>query len=205
MGQRRIGQEALRLGAEEERQTSLDELGALLNWSLADQVLALLYPSAKGEKAWPPLAMFKALLLATWYDPSDVGLAEALSDRASFRRFCGFARDEATPERTAFVRFRRPLVEHGLARSLFAAIARDRAAQGACVRKGPLSDAPVIGSASKGDKEAAWVKHRTRAPAQGYAGLQGPPRRRQGQRHHPRRRNNSGERGRCCDRSFDHP
>jgi IS5 family transposase len=46
------------------------------------------------------------LLLATWHDLSDVGLAEALSDRASFRRFCGLSRDEATPERTAFVRFR---------------------------------------------------------------------------------------------------
>ena len=46
------------------------------------------------------MAMFKALLLATWYDLSDVTLAEALADRASFRRFCGFSRDEATPERT---------------------------------------------------------------------------------------------------------
>ena len=53
--------------------------------------------------------MFKALLLATWYDLSDVTLAESLSDRASFRRFCGFSRDEETPERTAFVRFRRAL------------------------------------------------------------------------------------------------
>lgn len=97
----------------------------MIDWSHADLVLARLYPAAKGEKAWPPLAMFKALLLATWHDLSDVALAEALSDRASFRRFCGFSRDEATPERTAFVRFRRALVAHGLDRSLFAAIARD--------------------------------------------------------------------------------
>ena len=58
--------------------------------------------------------MFKALLLATGHDPSDVMLAEALSDRASCRHFCGFARDEEKPERTAFVRFRRELVGHGL-------------------------------------------------------------------------------------------
>ena len=58
--------------------------------------------------------MFKALLLATWHDLSDVKLAEALDDRASFRRFCGFARHEATPERTSFVRFRRLLVARGL-------------------------------------------------------------------------------------------
>ncbi|MGH6794312.1 MAG: transposase [Methylocella sp.] len=48
-------------------------------------------------------------MLATWSDLSGVGLAEALSDRASFRRFCGFARDEETPERTADVAFPPPL------------------------------------------------------------------------------------------------
>lgn len=63
--------------------------------------------------------MFKALLLSIWYDLSDVKLAEALDDRASFRRFCGFSANEATPERTAFVRFRRPLVAHQLDRPLF--------------------------------------------------------------------------------------
>jgi Transposase DDE domain/Transposase domain (DUF772) len=95
-------------------------------------------------------------------------LAEALADRASFRRFCGFASCEVTPERTAFVRFRRLLVAHGLDQSLFAAIARDLERKGATVRKGTLIDATVIGSASKDDQEAAWAKHKSRAPAHGY-------------------------------------
>jgi IS5 family transposase len=103
MAQRRIGQEGFRFGARAERQTSLDELGALIDWSNADQVLSSLYPAPKGEKAWPPLAMFKALLLATWRDLSGVALAEALSDRARFRRFCGFSCAAATPERPAGV------------------------------------------------------------------------------------------------------
>ncbi|WP_223176293.1 transposase [Sphingobium xenophagum] len=46
-------------------------------------------------------------------------MAEALDDRASFRRFCGFSANEATPERSAFVRFPRLLVAHQLDRSLF--------------------------------------------------------------------------------------
>jgi Transposase domain (DUF772) len=79
MAQRRIGQETFRFGATAERQTSLDALAALIDWPRADLVLAPLYPAVKGEKAWPPLAMFKALLLATWYDLSDVALAESLS------------------------------------------------------------------------------------------------------------------------------
>ena len=168
MAQRRIGQEAFGFTPKAEGQTSLDALSSLIDWAPADRALAGLYPSAKGEKAWPPLAMFKVLLLATWYDLSDVMLAEALSDRASFRRFCGFARDDETPERTAFVRFRRLLVAQGLDRSLFDAIIRDLESKGACVRKGTLIDATIIGSASKGDQEAAWAKHKSRAPAHGY-------------------------------------
>ena len=168
MAHRRIGQEVFPFGARAERPASLDALTTVIDWRPVDQLLARLYPGTKGEKAWPPLAMFKALLLAAWYDLSDVILAEALSDRASFRRFCGFSRDEATPERTAFVRFRRELVEQGLDRRLFEVITGDLEAKGATVRKGTLIDATVIGSASKGDKDAAWVRHRTRAPAHGY-------------------------------------
>jgi hypothetical protein len=41
-------------------------------------------------------------------------LAEALADRASFRRSCSFARDADTPERMVFVRFRRLLFAQGL-------------------------------------------------------------------------------------------
>lgn len=168
MGLRRIGQESFRLGTLALRETGLDELLALIDFAPAARALASLYSSAKGEKAWPPSAMFKALLLATWHDLSDVRLAEALADRASFRRFCGFARDEATPERTAFVRFRRLLVAQGLDQSLFEAVTRDLEKKGACVRKGTLIDATVIGSASKGDGEAAWAKHKSRVPAHGF-------------------------------------
>ena len=75
-------------------------------------------PEADELLARDPLA----LLLGFWHDLSDVKLAEALEDRASFRRFCGFSASEATPERTAFVRFRRELVRlqavlHGISRS----------------------------------------------------------------------------------------
>jgi hypothetical protein len=48
---RRIGQEVFQFGAKAERQTSLDELAALIDWPVADQLLARLYPGPKGEKA----------------------------------------------------------------------------------------------------------------------------------------------------------
>src|SRR3712207_2399141 len=82
--------------------------------------------------------MFKALLLAVWYDLSDVKLAEALEDRASFRRLCGFASHEPTPERTAFVRFRRELVARSLDRVLFAAVTDQLEVRGVVVKTGTL-------------------------------------------------------------------
>lgn len=93
--------------------TSLDEVAALVDWAELDALLADISASARGELGWPPLALFRALLLATWHDLSDVRLAEALDDRASFRRFCGFATHEPTPERTTFVRFRAALCAAG--------------------------------------------------------------------------------------------
>jgi IS5 family transposase len=81
------------------------------------------------------------MLLAMWYDLSDVKLAEALDDRASFRRYCGFSTSEATPERTTFVRFRRALVAQALDEALFDEITAQLKTHG----------------------EARWVKHRGRA------------------------------------------
>ena len=104
MAHRSIGQERFGFAGRERAMSSLDALLLPVDWRPVAALLDALYPAAKGEPAWPPLAMLKALLLSIWYDLSDVKLAEALDDRASFRRFCGFSASEATPERTAFVR-----------------------------------------------------------------------------------------------------
>ena len=112
--------------------------------------------------------MFKALLLAVWHDLSDVKLADALDDRASFRRFCGFSQSEATPERTAFVRFRRELIAHGLDRRLFEMITAELKSKAIRVKTGTLVDATIIGSASEGDDDARWVKHKGRPAVHGF-------------------------------------
>lgn len=131
-------------------------------------MLANVHAAAKGEAAWPPLAMVKALLLSIWYDLSDVKLAEALDDRASFRRFCGFSKTEATPERTAFVRFRRALIVHDLDRCLFALVTAQLTAKAITIKTGTIVDATIIASASKDDGEARWVKHRNKKAVHGF-------------------------------------
>lgn len=170
MARRRIGQERLNVGdGNTRRNATLDEISALIDWSEIDRHLVGVYAAAKGEAAWPPLALFRALLLAVWHDLSDVKLAEALADRASFRRFCGFSTTEATPERTALVRFRAALVRKGLDRLLFETITRQLEAKGVAIRTGTLVDATLIASASiRHDSEARWAGHRRRKPVHGY-------------------------------------
>jgi IS5 family transposase len=169
MARRRIGQEDLIARSEPRAGATLSELAALIDWTEIDRHLAGISAAAKGELGWPPLALFRSLLLATWHDLSDVRLAEALDDRTSFRRFCGFAAHEPTPERTAFVRFRRELVRRGLDRVLFEAVTRQLEAKGVTVRTGTLVDATLIASASiRHDGEARWAGHRRRKPTHGY-------------------------------------
>jgi transposase, IS5 family len=169
MARRRIGQENLIARPEPRAASSLTELAALLDWGEIDRHLICISAATKGELGWPPLALFRGLLLATWHDLSDIKLAEALDDRASFRRFCGFAAHEPTPERTAFVRFRRELVRRGLDRALFEAVTRQLEAKGVTVRTGTLVDATLIPSAGiRHDGDARWAGHRRRRPTHGY-------------------------------------
>lgn len=170
MARRRIGQDQLALdGTASRGSTSLDAVAALMDWTELDRLLTDISAASKGERGWPPLALFRALLLATWHDLSDIRLADALDDRASFRRFCGFAASEPTPERTAFVRFRAELVRRGLDRGLFTAVTNQLAARGVVVLTGTLVDATLIPSAStKRDDEARWAGHRRRKPVHGY-------------------------------------
>jgi transposase, IS5 family len=171
MARRGIGQEAFGFAqGERGRNGRLDAIAGVVDWAPIERLLGGIYAAAKGEPGWPPLALFKALLLGFLHDLSDVELAEALDDRASFRRFCGFSSSEATPERTAFVRFRRELVQRGLEAKLFAAVLRQIEAQGLVVKTGTLVDATVVPQAAKTDGEADWCVYggKDRTPVKGY-------------------------------------
>ena len=168
MSHRTIGQEQFGFARQSGSSSTLDEISGLVDWVAVAALLEILYPATKGEPAWPPLAMFKALLLAVWYDLSDVKLAEALDDRASFRRFCGFSSTEPVPERTAFVRFRRALVAARLDRRLFEAVTAQLKVKAIQVKTGTIVDATIIASASEGDEDARWVKHRNKTAVHGF-------------------------------------
>jgi len=127
----------------------LERVDELLDWDLIDRLLDAINAERRGGRGYPPLCMVKALLLAQWHDLSDPGLEDALADRLSFRRFCGFPLDEETPDETSFVRFRGRLRDLGLYEKLFAEVNRQLEAKGLMVKTGTLVDATVIEARAK--------------------------------------------------------
>lgn len=112
-------------------------------WRLAP----LVAPVRNGETGRPPydaLSMAKALYLQALYDLSDPGLEEALLDRLSFRRFCGFALDAATPDETTICRFRSAAARAGALQACFAEVNRQLEAKGLVLKKGTLMDASIV-------------------------------------------------------------
>lgn len=168
MAHRSVGQDCLVFSRQDQKSSSLDDISALIDWQPIAALLGSLYAAPKGEAAWPPLTMFRAMLLAVWYDLSDIKLAEALDDRTSFRRFCGFSAHEPTPERTAFVRFRRELASHSLDQALFEAVTGQLKSRAIRIKTGTIVDATIIASQTERDGEARWVKHKGRKAVHGF-------------------------------------
>lgn len=122
----------------------LERIAGLLDWAALAALVDGLRPGRTGRPPYAPLAMTRALLLAQWYGLSDPELADALADRLSFRRFCGFSLDEPTPDDTTLCRFRAALTEAGLAAAVFAEVDRQLDAQGFVLKRGSILDATVV-------------------------------------------------------------
>jgi IS5 family transposase len=153
MGQRRIGQLGLMDAAVSrrggKRRDALDEIIRLLDWSAFDRLLAVIPVAAKGEPSFPPLMMFKVLLLQRWYGLSDPAMEAALFDRLSFQRFSGLSLEDETPDHSTIWRFRERLTKDGLIEGLFTELERQLDARGLLIKQGTLIDASMVTSAAR--------------------------------------------------------
>ena len=87
----------------------MDDVHELIDWSSIEGLLARLHSSPRGEKYWPPLMMFKALLLQSGYALSDPALEKQLARDLLFRRFIGLSISESVPDHSNLWRFRQLL------------------------------------------------------------------------------------------------
>ena len=131
------------------RNARLEAIDGLIDWLRIEAIVSVVHSAETGRPPYAPLSMVKALLLQQWYGLSDPGLEEALMDRVSFRRFCGFALDVNAPDETTLCRFRNALKTAGLGEALFAEINRQLEARNFMVKAGTLIDATLIRSAAR--------------------------------------------------------
>ena len=107
---------------EHEALKELDAVHELIDWSRIEAHLSDIHARRKGEKSWPPLIMFKALLLQIWYGLSDPGLEKQLARDLLFRRFVALDLSESVPDHSTFWRFRHTLEQRSLLKPLLSEI-----------------------------------------------------------------------------------
>ena len=125
----------------------LSEVDEVLDFSLLENELSGIYGSQTGRPSYPLVLLFKTLLLQQWYNLSDPGMEEALSDRISFRHFVGLSLSDAVPDHSTISRFRVQLGDRY--EKLLSSLNSQFEAQGFIIKQGTMLDASFVRSSSK--------------------------------------------------------
>lgn len=149
--------------------TELDGILTLINWHAIEKKLADLHTSKRGERAYPPMMMFKALLLQVWYNLSDPALEQQLARDLLFRRFVGLSLDQAVPDHSSLWRFRQLISQEGRLERLLTQLNRQLSEAGLLIRNGQISiiDASVI-EAQRNRPNKGVAGQNTQDPEAGY-------------------------------------
>ena len=147
---------------------NVEKLDNAIDWSRVDAVLTNHYTvgtSGEGARAYPPLLLFKCLLLQKWFHiDSDPELENQINDRLSFKKFLGLSFSKPSPDHSTFSRFRARLSKKAMDQ-INSEILRQFESQGLTINEGIAVDARLVKSASRpisNDKiKETSVKHNT--------------------------------------------
>ena len=89
--------------------SELDDVHNIINWTEIEQTLCNLYSSVRGAPRYPPLMMFKMLILQAWYNLSDEALEKQRARDLMFRCFIDLSLSESVPDHSSIWRFRQLL------------------------------------------------------------------------------------------------
>jgi len=155
------------------RNGRLDRLSGLVKWYRFEKLLkGLRDETSPGRPGYPPLVLFKALLLQSLYGLSDVELEDALADRLSFHKFIGLSLEEAVPDSTTLCRFRNLLITQRRLEKLFGELDRQLEQAGVILKRGTMLDATLIetaaaspprGDHASSDPDARFAKRQGKA------------------------------------------
>jgi IS5 family transposase len=143
------------------RERFLREMDQVVPWARLLKRIEPHYPKAgNGRQPMPLETMLRIYFLQQWFNLSDPGAEDALYDSESMRRFAGIELlDEAIPDETTILNFRRLLERHRLTEALFLEVNALLTEQRLLLKAGTLVDATII-SAPSSTKNA----RRTRDP-----------------------------------------
>lgn len=155
--------------AEHKALTELDDVHELVDWSRIEALLSGIHNKARGEQAWPPLLMFKAMLLQSWYNLSDPQLEKQLARDLLFRRFVGLSLSESVPDHSTLWRFRNHPDVVALQEILLAEVNQQLIDRGLLIKQGEISivDASVI-KAQRNRPNKGVDGENTQDPEAGY-------------------------------------
>jgi IS5 family transposase len=130
----------------------LKQLNHTIDWKPIEKLLGKFYhtgKAAEGGKAYPPLLLFKCLLLQKWFQiPSDPDLESQINDRISFKSFLGLPIDQPAPDHSTFSRFRSRLSKAAMTK-INSALLNQFHSHGLSINEGVAIDARLIKSASR--------------------------------------------------------
>ena len=131
---------------------NIEKLEKSIQWTRIESILMSHYKtgtSSEGADAFPPLLLFKCLLLQKWYRiPSDPELENQINDRLSFKRFLGLPLDRPSPDHSTFSRFRSRLSKNAMDQ-INSEILRQFERQGLTINEGIAIDARLVQSVSR--------------------------------------------------------
>ena len=123
-----------------------------IDWNNIEAVLMGHYQigtSKEGADAYPPLLLFKCLLLQKWFHiDSDPELESQINDRISFKKFLGLSFNDPSSDHSTFSRFRKRLTKNTMDQ-INSTILRQFEQQGLNINEGVAIDARLVKSASR--------------------------------------------------------
>lgn len=141
----------------------MQKLDAAIDWQRVEQILMAHYTvgtSGEGADAYPPLMLFKCMLLQKWFRiNSDPELENQINDRLSFKKFLRLSFDRPSPDHSTFSRFRSRLSKNAMDQ-INSEILRQFESRGLTINEGIAVDARLVKSASRpvSNKEIAELK-----------------------------------------------
>lgn len=123
-----------------------------IDWNSIEAVLMGHYQvgtNKEGADAYPPLSLFKCLLLQKWFHiDSDPELESQINDRISFKKFIGLSFNDPSPDHSTFSRFRKRLSQKAMDQ-VNSEILRQFESKGLIINEGIAIDARLVQSASR--------------------------------------------------------